>query len=131
MSANAPSGYRRIWSALSGWLFVLATTAATVPWQLGQFQFSNPEQLRIDLAALMSMNHFFLHGAKFGTQIVFPQGPFIFLLFPIYWPGLYWYMIFGRLLIAAAMALGSWHLLRSVGLWNPLAAVMAFIGLAQ
>jgi len=129
MSANAPSDYRRIWGATSGWLFVLVTTAITVPWHLAQLQFSKPGELRVDLGSLIAMDHLFVHGAKFGTQIIFPYGPFLFLLFPIYWPGIYWYIIFGRLLISVAMALGLWHLLRSVGLWNPLTCALAFMGL--
>jgi hypothetical protein len=71
----------------------------------------------------------FVHGAKFGTQVIFPYGPFVFLLVPIYWPGIYWYLIFARLLISVAMALGCWHLLRSVGLWNPLTGALGFMGL--
>src|ERR1700690_889158 len=129
MSANAPSDYRLIWRGMSGWLFVLATTAITVPWQLGEFHFSKPLELRVDLGSLIALDHLFEHGAKFGTQIIFPYGPFVFLLVPVYWPGIYWYFIFGRLLISVAMALGIWHLLRSVGLWNPLTGALAFMGL--
>ncbi len=129
MFANAPPFYRQTWNAISGWLLVLATAVITVPWQVGQLQFSNPYALHVDLAGLIVMDNAFVHGAKFGTQIIFPYGPFLFLMYPAYWPGLYWYIIFGRLLISVAMALGVWHLLRSLGLWNPLAAVLAFIGL--
>jgi hypothetical protein len=129
MSANAPSDYRSNWSAMSGWLFVLITAAMTVPWQLGEFNLSKPLDLRVDLGSLIALDHLIVHGAKFGTEIVFPYGPFVFLLIPIYWPGLFWYFIVGRLLISVAVALGSWHLLRSLGLWNPLNGALAFMGL--
>jgi hypothetical protein len=120
---------RNGWNAISICLIIALPILLLVPWHPGQFPFSNPDILRVDLTGLIVMAHSFVDGAKFGTDIIFPYGPYLFLMYSFYWPGLFWYLIIGTIVISTALSLGYWHLLRSVGLWNPISALIAASGI--
>lgn len=126
---NLSGPQRHVWNLISIGLIVALPILLVVPWHLSQFPFANPNNLRVDLTGLIVMDHSFVAGAKFGTDIVFPYGPYLFLMYPIYWPGLFWYLIIGRIVISTALSFGYWRLLRSVGFLNPISALIVSTGI--
>lgn len=126
VTSQEDSMRERVWLVLGGLLMALAILIS-VAWRPDFYFPTDIESLnalRIDISMTFLLPYLFEHGTQFGKDVIFPYGPFGFIMFLKYHPAVFPWMILGQMFLAVVFVRGCWDLVPRC--WNvPSAVVMA------